>query len=277
MEIPAYVASRLEGEELRRLQDHLAVCDTCREMASIFKEIAVALREGGDAMFDPHPGTLALRGFAQGKTVPGGDRIALHVAACPSCGLEVQAWRSRPEAMAGRLSHAKPGRREGYGRTAWAAAAGLLAGLGLAFWLLRTAPVPVAPPAAPEVTRHPETAWSGPAPQLILPRALRGEPSRVAYTVGKDQKYLVVAFPASPGAAAADADLYRFVAVRQDGAVTWSSRLTAAEMREHLDSTEVVTFVVPAAALVPGTYEFRVMGPGERASYSVTVEISAAE
>jgi hypothetical protein len=279
MEIPAYVASRLEAEELRRLQEHLAVCDTCREMASIFKEIAVALREGGEAMFDPHPGTLALRDFAQGKTAADADRIALHVAACPSCDLEVQAWRSRSETMPGMLSRAKPARRQGYGRTALAAAAGLLAGLGIAFWLLRQAPAPVAPTSVPVAEPPRETVWSGPALQLILPRALRGPSSGVTYKVGKNQRYVVVAFPAAPRAGLAGTDIYRFVVSRHDGTVTWSSSLTVAEMREHLEATEVITFVVPAAALLPGTYEFRAVAPGhgEQASYSVTVEISAAE
>jgi hypothetical protein len=50
-------------------------------------------------------------------------------------------------------------------------------------------------------------------------------------------------------------------------------------MREHLEATEVITFVVPAAALVPGTYEVRAVapGPGDPISYSVVVEISASE
>jgi hypothetical protein len=277
-EIPAYAASRLEGDELRRLQDHLAVCDTCREMASTFKEIATALREGGEAMFDPHPATLALRDFAQGRTVPHADRISLHVALCPSCDLEVKAWHPGA-AMPGVPHQAQPLRRHGIGRSAGAAAAGLLAGLGIAFWLLRQAPAPVAPISGPVAGPPRETVWSGPALQLILPRALRGPSSRMTYKVGKNQQYVVVAFPAAPRADLAGTDIYRFVVSRHEGAVTWSSSLTVAEMREHLEATGVITFVVPAAALLPGTYEFRAVapGPGDPVSYSVVVEISASE
>jgi hypothetical protein len=164
--------------------------------------------------------------------------------------------------------------------SAGAAAAGLLAGLGIAFWLLRQAPAPVAPTSGPVAEPPPrETVWSGPALQLILPRALRGPSSRVTYEVGKNQQYVVVAFPTAPRAGLAGTDVYRFVASRHDGAVTWSSSLTVAEMRAHLEATEVITFVVPAAALLPGAYEFRAVapGPGNPVSYSVAVEISASE
>ena len=276
-EIPAYAASRLEGEELRRVQDHLAECDICREMASTWKEIAAALREGGEAMFEPHPGTLALRDFAQGKPVPHGDRIARHVSVCPSCDLEVKAWRSREEIAPERPPAASMGDRR-HRMTALAVAAAFLVGLGLGFWLL-PAPAQIAPTSGPVAEPPPETVWSGPALPLILPRALRGQPSSVTYKVGKNQKYVVVAFPASLPAGVADTDRCRFVVRRHDGEMTWSFSLTAAEVRKHLESAEVVTFVVPSAALLPGTYEFRAMGPGpgDEVSYSVVVEISALE
>jgi hypothetical protein len=51
---------------------------------------------------------------------------------------------------------------------------------------------------------------------------------------------------------------WRFEIEREGGPAVWSATLTAAQVRRHLEASEVVTFPVPADALPPGSYWLRV-------------------
>jgi len=77
---------------------------------------------------------------------------------------------------------------------------------------------------------------------------------------------------------ARDADLYRFEIGPAGGTVTWSQEITAAAIREQLTRTEVVTLLVPAAALPPGRHELRLVSVDRPQTpvYRMVVEIQAA-
>jgi len=276
--IPAYAASRLEGEVRHEMADHLAACAGCREMAETCAEIFTALRDGGEALFEPHPDELALRDYARGM---GGERMAAvrrHLPACMTCSLEAQAWTRRQDSAL--ESVRRPTRRRiGFPRPL-SAAAGILLGFGVAYLLLRREAAPpraVEPPvSAPPIVKP----WTGHAPHWILPGATRGEESAISLRIVRGETYVVVSFRPSLPEDQANEEECRFEIRREDGRTIWSSKLPAAAVRADLDSNEGVAFVIPASILDSGRYEFRMSIPaagGDSVLYRVAAQIDRNE
>src|SRR5262249_13801508 len=115
------------------------------------------------------------------------------------------------------------------------------------------------------------------APQLILPPHLRSEPGRIAYAIDPAQEAVVMAWPAGIPDEAPPDQVFRFEIGAPGKAADWSYEMSAAQVRHHLDVAEVVTLLVPAAVLGPGTHEARLLASsGGAPLYLAYVDVSPA-
>jgi len=279
IEIPAYIASRMASDASRIMEEHLRGCDECREIASAWKAIVPALREGGEALFEEHPLEMTLRDHARGESRHDGA-VARHVDRCASCELEVRFWASRHEPAEVRVRAALTPSGWRPPHAIWSAAAGLVAGAAMAYFVLasglhsdagrRAAWAP------PEIA-----ALSGRAPQVVLPRTVRGDGVERHVSLGAADRSLIIAaqidLPEDPG----DAGRYRFDLRDGDGTSVWSTELDSGTMRADAEANEVISFVVPAGSLAAGRYTFA-GGPdaatgGFDSSYRATIVVSRAE
>jgi hypothetical protein len=278
-DLPAYAASRLEEPALGRLEAHLKFCGECREMAARFRSLASFMRADGDALFEPHPTEAALLRHVAGGAVGDRDGIARHLEVCATCSLEAGVWREQRQ-QARAFPQAVPSRRSSGWKIAATLAAGLILGAGLSLPIsraIRTAGLPPATPALP-TTAGPATPGPEPSvgPQLILPRILRGETPVISYAPAPNQTFVVIACLATIAPEAPPESAFRYEIRRSTGGSVWSRELTAAEIRRHLESTEVVTLLVPGTTLPPGRYEFR-LAPSlepERVLYAAELKIA---
>lgn len=284
-EVPAYVAGRLGDEARQAFEAHLSECDACSEIAATWKEIASSMRRGGEELSSAHPDEMALRDYATGGATLANRDVARHIVYCASCELEVSAWKAREAGLrspaGGEVRSAPAGPWPAGARVAVVAVAiGIIVGVGLAI-VLRPAPPagiqiarqdPSVRPAGPEPVgpspggapqpTGPLAAPAGPVQLLVLGGALRGGEPAPAFRIGAAQPFVLVAVqPTLPARAGAD-DLYRFEVVRAGGEVVWSSEQTVAQIRPHLESSEVITFAIPSEALPAGHYEMRVAARG---------------
>jgi len=271
LDLPAYAASRLEGAAAKRLEDHLKGCASCREMADTLKEFAGSVREGGEALFEPHPAESKLMNYARGSASVDRDRIERHLRVCATCSLEVESWKRHADRAGAR---AKPisGGWHRWRIVALASAAGLVIGFSMAR-MLRDASAP-----APAISAPPDHRIAGPSAGalLILPRALRGGGAAVSYRIDSQQDFVVIASQASIPELAGPEDRFRFEIRTADGQVVWSREMSAANLREQLDGTaEAVTLLVPAHSLQPGRYVFK-LSPADKSDevlYRTDLEI----
>lgn len=241
--IPAYVASRLAQPLRRELELHLAVCRECQDL--------VAFSEGVSGALHPevlHPDPLELERHAIDPDDPVHAATARHVASCPSCALEVSAWKRRPQKrfLSGNrpAAVARPAAPFAFRPLVAGLSFGVAATLlvGLLLW----------PGAVPD-----RRLWSGSAELLLLEEPTRGSITTKRVRVAEDQPAIPLALSFSLPAAAADADRFRFSIARADGTESWGHLLTAAEIRERL-RRDVVLFLVPAVDHPAGSYRLQV-------------------
>jgi hypothetical protein len=261
---------RLAPAQRRAAEDHLAGCAPCAEFLADVREIRQQVREGGEAMFEPHPEPAALREYARGHGGPGSS-IGRHIRICGVCRLEVETWRGRGAASPAPQTQAA-GRA--WARLGLATAAALVVGVAVG-WQCHlllgpkvTEPSPTDEPARTSMQPSGEVAGerSGglgvPAPILhLLPGLLRGEPPSQRWTLDPGESSIGVAVPISLPASTPDTDRYRFeLLVTGNTETVWSQELTAARIRQHLEAAEMVNLVVAPSRLLPaGKYEFRVV------------------
>ncbi len=285
LDIPAYVTLRLGSAEREEVARHLLECEECRELEASFREIASAIREGGEAIFEPHPEEHLLREFAQGRTAADPARLERHLSLCATCRLEVAAWRSgtarhpvhpdlfpSPASAAGRTA----GRKTIF---ASGVAAGLLVGMALA--VLFRAP---SPPKVDEAHRSPAQSPI-PAPPLaavllrILPGVHRGEGQVARWQVARQEKWIAVAVPVALPERTEESIPVRFELVDGNQEVSASVTLRAGEVRRHLAASDAVSLLFSADRLSPGRYRFSVRAEepgGEELLYQISVEITEA-
>jgi hypothetical protein len=238
------------------------------------------IRDGGEAMFEPHPEPAALRDFARGKEGPE-SRIGRHIRQCATCRLEVETWKGRP-AMAPTAARVGLGSGSWWMRLGLATAAAAILGVVAGWRFHASVSSSIAPPAssgAPVASGGGTTSGSGAAPGPgglsgsgvaaavqapvlhLLPGLLRdGEPPRQRWILDRGESSIDVAVPIVVPASATDLDRFRFELRGRGTEILWSQEMTAARIRQHLEAAEVVNLmVVPPQALTPGDYEFRVV------------------
>jgi hypothetical protein len=271
-QIADYAAARLTGDDLRRLEEHLAECADCAEVASAWKRLAPAIQKDGDRLMSPHPGVQELAEYALGTGAPADFGIARHLASCATCELEVAGWRMKQaeerfrHRRAAALAAGSAPYRTRIGsliasRHSLSLAAGLVIGVGLAI-LLRP---PAHPGAAPSEAESPVGApagiglRSGPAPMLVLAQ-LRGGSGTATLQLAADAAFTVLAVqPIVSDDASAD-DVYRCQIVGSSGSAPWSAEVTVARIRAELERNAMIAFAVPAAALRAGRHRM-ICGP----------------
>ncbi|MGH9867779.1 MAG: anti-sigma factor family protein [Candidatus Polarisedimenticolia bacterium] len=262
--LPAYIVRRLEEGEMKRLDEHLEVCQECREMVASWRDWAGTMRETGQLLFEPHPEPIHVRLFAHGALEDeDAARVGLHLEVCASCELEATVWRSRV-ATASRPATVRPTPRGRVIKIAGlSAAAGLVAGLGLG-WVLA------------DFRSSSPVAWTGPTAQIVLPGMLRnGQHDPLTHTVHADEHRVIISFPSVDAGFKDRVGVYRFEIMGGEGAVL-DLALTGETAARHVETASVVTFDVPAASLPPGRYQCRVTDPGGTVVYQIPIEIAGS-
>src|SRR5262245_4664340 len=91
--VPEFVMGRLGSEERIRFETHLSACPECAETVDAWRVMVSAMREPeAETLWEPHPEPEAIHRHALGRSEDE-PRVARHVVACPSCALEMQAWK----------------------------------------------------------------------------------------------------------------------------------------------------------------------------------------
>jgi hypothetical protein len=98
------------------------------------------------------------------------------------------------------------------------------------------------------------------------------------YQMDEGQEAVVLAWPAAIPHDAPPEETFRFEIGPPEGPASWSHELPASDIRRHLETADVVTFLVPAAPLSPGLLEARIVrtaGTGETPLYRAFLDIRA--
>jgi hypothetical protein len=262
------------------MEEHLAECETCREIVATAKEFAAMIREGGEVLFEPHPRELELREHATGTAGPGSSRLERHLAACATCRLEVEAWKARDPHQGSRGDGKARAPSFSWIVPSLTAAAGVILGVGITVLLsphpgsIRVAPAPA------QISTGPQETWRGDSPLYVLPGTVRGveETPIPTWILGKEDSRLSIGVRPSLTDEIPDAALFRLEMRPVGGGAIWSIEMTAARMREHLKTAEVVHVTLPAEPLLPGEYEFTIAPAGSPAAppiYRARVRIAA--
>ena len=93
---------------------------------------------------------------------------------------------------------------------------------------------------------------------VTLDPSLRGNDAVATFDLDPSQPFVpVVVAPMLPAEAAAD-ERFGFSILDSGDLAVWSTGLTAGAIREHLEASGVVTFLVPATELPAGRYSLEV-------------------
>ena len=284
------ISSRIEPDQRRRVEAHLAGCTECRELVKDLEEMRKQVREAGESIFEPHPDPSALHRIGSGERGAQDTQIERHLAACPTCRLEVEAWK-RIQASKGpaRLTPGGVTRLEPSARPAasalWiglSAAAGIVLGCLVTLLIVSSkTPRLHPPPSGGSPTADHQASIPTLQPVLhVLPELLRDEQIPVQkWVLDPAEPYVSVAVPLTLPVKASDAERFRFEMVRagQEEAV-WSSEMTAARIREHLKASDLVSLsVILPRSLEAGSYEFRMLSsdtPDRPPLYRAGIELS---
>jgi len=266
--IPAYLSGRLEPDAARAVDAHTDACASCAATLDECRGLLATMRAGGRVLFEPHPDEQRLRAQALGNSAGDDPAIARHLAACPSCQIEVVAWKRREEALA--VGRGAAAGRRGAGAVwrdgaVWRVAAllvvGVAVGAALDRLLLTPPPATVQDRVAPQPPATTSAVLDGPVPLVILRGTVRGTDAPPVVHVEPGSPTILLAVPPPLPRQAAGTDRYRFAITGPGTGVRWSTELSADDIRRLRGAGEVVVFAVPAAALGEGRHEIRMTGP----------------
>lgn len=286
-DLPDYAGGRLATARASDIERHLTGCPACRDLVDELRDLRESFRDAGDALFEPHPEPAALRRFASGGAGAEESRIGKHAALCVTCRLEIDACRQRAARPlpAGVTRSTQRRARGAWLRLALAVAAGLAAGVLVTMPsrtprrdLARGAVTPNVPASSTSGAADPSIAI-GQTVLHLLPDALRdGAPVARRWVLDPDEPYLALAFPVLVPASVADEEVYRIEIRRAGAGVCWSTEMTAARLREHMDAADAVHLpAVPIRLLPQGEYDLVVRAtrdPGAAPIFKATVEIA---
>jgi len=285
--LPELLRGGLHDDVRADLAAHFAGCDECRSLAVAYDAIAAALRHDTGGASWAHPASRDIVAFAMDRDSlepPDAGRVEAHVRECGPCSGEVEATRRAHEAT-GPVKAVPPalilgaGRQGPNSRAALAAAAVLLVLSYPAYLGLYRLPATRQEAAALRAERDSverqlagaasarereiadlsrATEWSGAVDLHVLEGAARGGGGVETITVATRQPFVLLAVvPPLPSAAPA-AEVYRFAIDGPDDKAAWSQNLSAAQIREQVRSSGVVTFALPADRLPPARYRMRI-------------------
>jgi hypothetical protein len=270
-DIPALVRSDLTGDARERLRAHLKECAECRELVSSSRIIARGLRQAPDEALGRHPSPLTIRSCALGENTPDYRDLAEHISSCPTCSLEIVTWKGLTSRRAETSAASTPGDQRITRAGSWRLAAALTLGLliGLAISPMIPHPDRSVPKHEPQSSSDPShhTNLPGLLPLWVLTGPARGESTVPTFTIAKGELYVLIAARLAIPAGAAETDRYRFEIRHSAGSGVWSSDARVSDILSRTGSGGIAIFLVPAADLPPGPYEFRTIRqePGETA------------
>lgn len=266
--LPELFAGRLGANARVELEEHLAECEECRDIAAAMRMIGAALCENDDDL--EHPTADEIVALALGKrglTASVRQRVEKHVETCSQCAAEIRRVRSVESSVP--PMHALPRadgldprpKRRSRTRLAFAAAALLIAALAYPAFL-----GVVRLPAIEERARRLEERGADLARRMqnghvvqlqILRSPLReGSPTR-SVRVNPREPYALLAIDAAvPESASPDARVRLQLLESEDDAVI-TAGISISEARSQLRSSGVLTWLLPSRDLRPGRYRLR--------------------
>jgi hypothetical protein len=257
-EIPAYIAGRLEGADLRRLEAHLGECSDCADLVEDGREIAAAVRRGASEGQAWHPDEIELKDYAlRGKARP---EIGVHLQSCDACQIVAAAWRAW---STGPLRIAPPAPMH---RRLAAAVATLAAGLAIGLWYGHRPAQPLGPAQGPAPPMReqpaPPLAQGGAVDLLPLVNPMRSRTTPLSIEIDRTQPFILIGAPVDLPLGATPADRFTFEIRDAGGKPLWSTDLTADRIRRSQRTADVVILAIPDETLPPGRYQLRVSRTG---------------
>jgi hypothetical protein len=266
--LPEYFAGRLGADACAELEEHLAECEECRDMAAAMRMIGAAL--GEDDGHPEHPTAdeiVALALGERGMTASVRRRVEEHVETCSQCAAEIRRVRSVESSVP--PMHALPRadaiaprpKRRPRTRLALAAAALLVAALAYPVFL-----GVVRLPAIEERARrleeraadHERRMQNGHVVQLqILRSPLReGSPTQ-SVRVNPRAPYVLLAIDAIVPESASPGARVRLQLLESGDDAVITADTPISEARSQLRSSGVLTWLLPSQDLRPGRYRLR--------------------
>ncbi len=267
--LPWLGTGRLDANEARRVEEHLAQCEECTEVAASLASMGGSLR----AASAEHIGGEELVMWAEGR-IHGEParcaRIEVHLAGCAECRDDLAALR-----LTG-IAEPAPGRARRpsvFSRiAALSAAAGLLLGIGIGamIWRTRTG--------VWGVEGAGDSSWAGPTVLVLLPGPLRGgSPPVVTHRAKSGEERVVFAFPSLDSGFRDQEGLYRFEIYGESSGSVLSQTMSGADARHHIDAARVIAFDLPADRLVAERLDCRVIAPDGNVLYEASVDLEHSD
>jgi hypothetical protein len=266
----AYLAGRLDDAARERAREHLACCPDCADLLPTLHLVVSCLRDRGEELMEPHPDAEALRALARGDRAADAS-LARHVETCAACSLELAGWKADP----GRIVRGKAAGGSRFPTALLAAAAaalavGLVVGMAAGRFTARREGM-----TGQRLSGLPPSV-SGPIPLILLGGALRGGPVAPALRFDAGQPVTLFGIEPSVSDAVSDGAVLAIHLHDAAGAEIWSNRMTAAQMRQALESSSVVILAVPTSVLHTGSFEFRIVAEGLPGSGPIVIPFRLA-
>jgi anti-sigma factor RsiW len=271
-DIPALLASRLDEPSRVRLEKHLAECASCSETVSVARGILGALEEGGEAVWEEHPSIDRILDLATDSGPVEAGRFAAHVSVCPTCTLEIDAWKAiHAKGLAApprssdledrRLRGAPAPIRSRVPPALLGLAAGVLLGAALTAILIgRGGAGAPGGGTGPGLTSP--APWSG-APrwaQLELPRRGGGEEKPLSVvSISAEDPTVLLLVPAEFSRAGGSGGSYAFEILDAAGRAAWRTELSSDQLAARIDpASSFMALLVPTDRLRAGRYDLAV-------------------
>jgi len=252
------LAGRLEPATLARMEPHLGSCEECR---GAIETMRLLRGEPGTGDFLESPVHLPIERVVE-LSLAGAPADEAHLASCPACAAEVAACRA---SIAEARAESAAGDRSGGGRFRPFMPAALAAGLTL---VALGYPAYLGLVALPRARRAAESAPAPDRGEAVLAlylgstRGAAGPTPSIEPAPGARFVTLLLE-PIDPRADSA-AEPIRYEIRDGEGRVVWSLERAAESRRERREPADrLLTLLVPASALPPGTYSLSLAHPGQ--------------
>ncbi len=245
LEIPAYIARRLDEVTSRRVEDHLAVCTECEAAVIDGEAIVQGLRtdeNSNDARLG-HLNMETIRAAGRRGLESMDDAQREHALACVVCSHLIAVTRRRS------VDRAPTPRTRWMIPLSVGGALGAVASLVVAILLGWG---PDSTPGGPTRTHEP-IRW------LLLESSTRGSAGPRQLSIA-DAPYLPVGVVISLESLHGMPDPVEFSIDNDSGDVIWTARVERARLNQDLRSTGFISFLLPSSDYPAGRYRLRVEG-----------------
>ncbi len=241
LEIPAYIARRLDEVTSRRVEDHLAVCAECEAAVIDGEAIVQGLRTDKDSE-DIHLDMETIRAAGRHGLERMDDAQREHALACAVCSHLIAVIRRR---SADRAPTA---------RSRWMIPLSIGGALGAVASLVLAVLLGWGPDSTPIGSPSQE-----PIQWLLLESSTRGSTGPRQLSTA-DRPYLPVGVVISLDSLQAMPDPVEFSIADDSGKAIWAAQVDRARLERDLRSMGFISFLLPASDYPTGRYRLRVEG-----------------